>query len=567
LIIIANFGGVFYFLPTVKNTIFPLLCLVFSVSVLSVFPQQPSKPVSTVDSLEKSWLNWYNSDPAKTRVMGTSANRAFAEFLKDKTPLKKVVVAIIDCGVDIGHVDLKGKIWTNKKEIPGNGIDDDNNGYVDDIHGWNFLGNSKGENIAFENFEQVRLVRKFQPVFKDIRSAENVPADQQSDYKTYIRCSNYYEKEQSKYQLLRFNTETFEKKLNEAESVIEVHLDKPSFTERDVYNISSTRPDVIAARDFMIGLYTQGFNNRTLPDMKEKTTLYLQKYLNLEFEPRKILGDNPDDINDKHYGNNDVNGPLPEQGTMVAGIIAACRDNGTGIDGIAENTELMVLRITLKGDERDKDVALAIRYAVENGAAVINLSTGKTFSPQKTWIDDAVKFAATKNVLIIHEAGNDAQNLDESDYFPTDKFPDGTKAENWITVGASSMKADKELCAPFTNYGKQTVDFFAPGLKIISLCPGNKYGTSFGTGMACAVVSGAAALVWEYYPELTAVEMKDILLKSSTNLQETKVVPPNLTTMEKTKVPFASFSKTGGVVNVLAALIMADKISKVKTEK
>ena len=530
-------------------------------------PQQQANPVSTVDSLDKNWLNWYNSDSKKTRIQGASVNRANEEFLKGKPPGKKIVVAVIDCGVDINHVDLKGRIWVNKDEIPDNGIDDDKNGYIDDLHGWNFLGNGSGENIAYENLEQVRIYRKLNPLFKDIKSLDNVPADQQNEYKTYVRCREFYEREQSKFQILRFNTEVFEKKLNEAESVIEVHLDQTTFTERDVYGISSTRPDVISAKDFMIGLYSQGFTKRTLPEMKEKTTLYLQKYLNLEFEPRKIIGDNPEDIADIKYGNNDVKGPFPAQGTMISGIIGACRDNKSGVEGVAENVELMVLRVTLKGDERDKDVALAIRYAVENGANIINLSIGKTFSPQKNWIDEAVTFAGIHNVLIIHEAGNEAKNLDEADYFPDNKFLDGTKAENWITVGASSMKADKELCAAFSNYGKQEVDLFAPGVKIISLYPGDKYGTSFGTGMACAVVSGVAALVWSYYPELTAIELKDILLASSTLHPELKVTLPNLKSLEKTKVGFSMLSKTGGVVNALEALKLAENISRAKTKK
>jgi subtilisin family serine protease len=541
------------------------LCCFLLLSGIHAFPQQRSIPVSTVDSLDKRSLNWYNLDPSQDKVQGASVDRAYSALPNDRLPGKKIVVAYLGIGIDINHPDLKGKIWTNNGEIPGNGTDDDKNGFTDDIHGWNFLGNGKGENIEYENFEETRIYRKLKPLYQNITSVDSVPAGKQDEYKLYLKCADFYEKEQSKYQILRFNTEIFEKKLNEAESVLEIHFDKPKFTKRDVYRISSTRTDVLSARDFMIGIYDQGFNERTLPDLKEKIKNFLNRYLNTEFDPRKITGDDPEDIHDTIYGNGDIRGPVSEDGTMIAGVVAAYRGNSTGIDGVAANAEIMALRVGLKGDERDKDVALAIRYAVNNGAKIILLDIAKNLSPHKDWVDEALKYAMNNNVLIVRKAGNEGRNLDKNDLFPNGRFPDGSIAENWITTGATGMKADKDLCSVSTNWGKQSVDLFAPGEQIISLCADNKYGRSEGTGVAAAVVAGAASFVWSYYPELTVSELKNILTGSVTQFPSLKVIIPGQTAKEKQRIGFSDMSKAGGIVNVFEAMKQADKICRIKT--
>jgi subtilisin family serine protease len=540
------------------------ISLNFILVILSLFPAQiinaQGKGVSTVDSLDKSYLNWYNLDPKNDKTAGAAVNRAYDELLKNKTPKKKIVVAVIDAGVDIDHPDLQGKIWINKKEIPGNGIDDDNNGYVDDIHGWSFLGNSKGENINYENLEQVRIVRELGRQFKDSVSIDKIQLAQQGDYKTYLLCKKSYEDDLKEYQDMAKRVSDFEKKFNDAETVLKDYLKKDSFVKSDVESITDTAVKVVKARDYRLGLYKKDFSPKSFAGMKERANSYLDYILNINFEPRKIIGDNPEDINDTRYGNGDVKGPGPDHGTFVAGIIAANRNNAFGIDGIAGNVEIMVLRVVPNGDERDKDIALAIRYAVNNGANVINMSFGKDFSPQKKFVDDAARYADLHNVLLCHAAGNESDNIDKIEHFPTVYFLDGGIAKDWLTVGANSKTEDKTLCGVFSNYGKKNVDLFAPGVKIISLVPKGNYSLAGGTSFSCPVVAGVAALVWSYYPELTAPELKNILLKSTTKYSRKKVYIPNNKTPDKTIIRFSKLSQTGGIVNAYKSLKLAEKV-------
>jgi subtilisin family serine protease len=531
--------------------------------ILSLFPAQiinaQGKGVSTVDSLDKSYLNWYNLDPRNDKTAGAAVNRAYIELLKDKTPKKKIVVAVIDAGVDIDHPDLQGKIWINKNEIPGNGIDDDNNGYTDDIHGWSFLGNSKGENINYENLEQVRIVRELGRQFKDSVSIDKMQLAQQDDYKTYLLCKKSYEDDLKEYQDMAKRVSDFEKKFYDAETVLKNYLKKDSFVKSDVESITDTTAKVVKARDYRLGLYKKDFSPKSFAGMKERANSYLDYILNINFEPRKIIGDNPEDINDTRYGNGDVKGPGPDHGTFVAGIIAANRNNAFGIDGIADNVEIMVLRVVPNGDERDKDIALAIRYAVNNGANIINMSFGKDFSPQKKFVDDAARYADLHNVLLCHAAGNESDNIDKIEHFPTVYFLDGGTAKDWITVGANSKTEDKMLCGVFSNYGKNNVDLFAPGVKIISLTPKGNYSLAGGTSFSCPVVAGVAALVWSYYPDLSVQELKNILIKSTTKYSRKKVYMPNNKTPDKTIIRFSKLSKTGGIVNAYKSIKLAEK--------
>jgi subtilisin family serine protease len=540
-----------------------LLLVVLSFFLVQKLSAQ-GKGVSTVDSLDVNYLNWYNLDPAKDKTAGASVNRAYQDILKFKTPKKKITVAVIDAGVDINHPDLQGKIWTNQIEIPGNGIDDDNNGYVDDIHGWSFLGNSKGENINYENLEQVRILRKLRLQFNDSTSPDKLTLAQQEDYKIYLECKKVYEEDLKDYQDQAKRVADFEKKFFDAETVLKKSLNKEVLTKADVEQIKDTAAEVVKAKNYRLGLYKKDFSPKTYAGMKARANAYLDYNLNIDFEPRKIIGDNPEDITDINYGNSDVKGPGSDHGTFVAGIIGANRNNGFGIDGIADNVEIMVLRVVPNGDERDKDVALAIRYAVDNGANIINMSFGKDFSPQKMFVDDAAKYADQHNVLLCHAAGNESDNIDLTEHFPTMYFLDGGIAKDWITVGANSKSLDKTLPGVFSNYGKKNVELFAPGVKIISLAPKGKYSLAGGTSFSSPVVAGVAALVWSYYPELTAPELKQILLNSTTKYSRMKVYSPNNKTPDKEITRFSNLSQTGGIVNAYKSLKLADKIVKKK---
>lgn len=524
-------------------------------------------PVTTLNSFDAKYHNWYNLDAQQDKVEGVSVNRAYKELLTNRTSKKTVVVAVIDSGTDINHEDLKGKIWVNQREVAGNNLDDDNNGYIDDIHGWGFLGNANGENIMYENYEFVRLLRKLDPVYKNISSEKDLPADKHQEYRTYLRCKKNYAEELSKRQKEKENLDYFALVLQENVNALANHLGKDSFTLDEVKKLKTSDERVTTARNWLLTKYSQGFTPASFEAARERNKVFLEQHLNLEYIPRTIAGDNPEDISDVKYGNNDITGPRADHGTPVSGIIAGVRGNQVGIEGIAENVQIMVLRAVPQGDEYDKDIALAIRYAVDNGANIINMSFGKDFSPQKSFVDEAVKYAEQHNVLLVHSAGNDGQNIDNADNFPTKQLADGTRAKNWLEVGASSMTADKDLPGRFSNYGQKNVDLFAPGVDIISLAPGNGYDIMDGTSFASPVVSGVAALVWSYYPELTALELKDVLLQSSTRYEKLKVTTPNTESANKSKVKFSELSASGGVVNAYEALKLAEKLVKEKSIK
>lgn len=546
-----------------KQNAFKLLILItFLLTGTTLYSQHEG--VSTVDSLNQKYLNWFNLSPSIDKQEGAAVNQAYSELLKNNIPQKKIVVAVIDCGVDVNHPDLQGKIWTNKREIAGNKIDDDNNGYVDDINGWNFLGNSKGEDIWYENMEYVRIYKKLKPKFENIQNANEVSASDKDSYELYTECKKKYTEELDNYTSMMKRIDDFEVKLNSQDSLIKAYLQKDEFTQSDLEAINTDSVPITKAKDYLIGLSKKGFTPGTITGMRARVNVYLDYYLNLNFDPRKIISDNLDDITDNKYGNNDVIGPDAFHGTFVSGIIAADRDNGIGINGIAGNSEIMVLRVVPDGDERDKDVALAIRYAVDNGANIINMSFGKYYPTNKQFVDDAVKYADAHNVLLVHAAGNEGDNLDNLKHYPTKKMNDGTEVNNWITVGACSNELNKNLCGVFSNYGPKSVDVFAPGVNIISLYPHNSYEMGNGTSYSSPVVAGVAALVWSYYPQLTAAELKSVLLKSTTKYRRMKVYVPNLTSDKKTEAKFSKLSVTGGIINAYDALLRAEKVARKK---
>ncbi|WP_181305681.1 S8 family peptidase [Rufibacter sp. XAAS-G3-1] len=535
----------------------------------SMFPVlAQDDPVASVAELDQTYVNWHNLDPTQDRIQGISVNKAYKELLANKKTKKTIVVAVIDSGIDIFHEDLKGKIWTNQKEVAGNGQDDDQNGYVDDMHGWGFLGNAKGENIRYETYEYVRLLRKLAPAYQNVSSIKEVPLAQQPEYKTYLLAKQAYDKELAKYKETKQTLAAFEEVLVRVQNVLATHLQTKEYTLQDVQRISTPDQNVMNARAWLISRYSQGLTVESFLKYKEHTDTFLEKHLNLEFNPRAVIADNPESITDTQYGNSDVVGPRPTHGTPVSGLIAGLRGNNLGIDGIAEDVQIMALRAVPEGDERDKDIALAIRYAVDNGANIINMSFGKSFSPQKSFVDEAVKYAESKNVLLVHAAGNEATDNDKVTHYPSRVLNDGSQIKTWIEVGASSRMLGKDIVGVFSNYGKQTVDLFAPGVDIVSLAPENKYGKMDGTSFSSPVVSGVAALVWSHYPELTAAELKEIILKSATVYpKETVLYPSSGGESSRNKAKFTDLSSTGGIVNAYNALVLAEKTVSQKKSK
>ena len=501
-----------------------------------------------VSELDESTLkNWTHADLLKDTIPGMSVDLAYTEIL-DKRKGKKIIVGIIDSGVDIEHEDLKNVIWTNANEIPDNNIDDDQNGYIDDIHGWNFLGKS-----IYENLELVRIVKKGDDgseVYKNAKSAYD------EKYNEALQSKVRYE------QILQM--------VNTSDAILKKELGRETYTKEALDAIKSDNQKVQQAVGAMRYMFSFEDNIPKLKkQLREGITYFAEQlnyHLNIEFDGRDVVGDDPDDFNDKNYGNNNVIGPKKEEaehGTHVAGIIAAERDNNIGMNGVAKNVELMVLRAVPNGDEYDKDIALAIRYAVDNGAKVINTSFGKYYSPHPNWVWDAIKYAAANDVLIVNASGNESDNLDETAVYPNDAIENGPEiAENFLTVSALNFEYDNNLVANFSNYGKYNVDVFAPGVKIWATTPNNTYEFLQGTSMASPAVAGVAALLRSYFPELSATEVKHIIMKSGLPA-ENNVTLPGDSSAEDT---FANLSKSGKMVNLYNALILADSVSRGKTK-
>jgi subtilisin family serine protease len=507
---------------------------------------------------------WHLLEYQKDGFYGIGVEKAYQSLLKDKKAKQTVVVAVIDSGIDTTHEDLKPVLWKNPGEIPGNGIDDDKNGYTDDIYGWNFLGGKDGKNVTKDSYEAARVYYKYKKKYSDSALDESKLSPQQATELTnYRKAKDQIEsqaKEASMYVLFLRNIVD---KLPSADSVLKKAMGKDTYTGDDLMKFKPTNSDESKAKNTLMGLFqqTQQMDNSNKVLIEGITEFYngeKSKIEAAEKEPENYRGsivkDNYDDFNDRFYGNNDVMATTAMHGTHVAGIIGAVRGNNIGINGVADNVRIMMLRAVPDGDEHDKDIANAIRYAVDNGALVVNMSFGKSFSPEKKWVDDAVKYAETKGVLLVHAAGNDGKNIDESDNFPTARYDNNpaTKATNWITVGASGPTS-KDLTASFSNYGKD-VDVFSPGVEIYSTLPGgNEYGNQQGTSMASPVTAGIAALILSYYPELSAKQVKYVIEKSVSPVTTFKVTKPGT----EEEVNLADISKTGGVVNAYEAIKLA----------
>lgn len=504
-------------------------------------------------------IDWQHKDLKKDKFVGVGTEKLYSEIL-DQTPSKEtIIVAIIDGGVDVEHEDFVGKIWVNEDEIPNNNIDDDNNGYVDDINGWNFVGNKAGESVNKTTLQMTRTFVMLSEKYKDAKD------DGSEDFKLYQKVKAEYN---SKYKEESASLKGFTKFFTQfqlTDSIVCDYLKKEQLTYDDVKSAISTDTRIQTAIDHQKSLLKDGLTKAELTNYLDHYKGNVDYYYNTEFNPRKdIIGDDLSDVNDKDYGNSDVEGPNGDHGTMVAGLVGAKRNNGIGINGIAENVKIMGLRVVPDGDEYDKDVALSIRYAVDNGAKIINMSFGKSYSPEKEMVWDAMQYAASKNVLMIKASGNEALDIDVLIHYPTAFMP-GKKIDNVITVGASGLKRNKELPAIFSNYGLEGVDIFAPGVDIISVYPGNKYKMASGTSFASPVVTGVAALILSYFPELSAKELKEILIESSVDFGKRKVYKPGRGQKKREKMRFRTLSQSGGIVNVYEAYQLA--LSKRENKK
>ena len=491
-------------------------------------------------------INWYNSKN------GLKTEKAY-KFLKQKNKKgEEVIVAVIDSGVDIEHEDLKDKIWINLKEIPNNKIDDDANGYIDDVYGWNFLGNSKGENQEYARYEKVRIYADLRDKYE--RYEKNQICESQ-EYNLFNQLKKEINAERSEYENYKSQTKQLLQAIKFIPSFVSLKLNKANYTLNDLKKWNVSEEDEIQIKNIAISILTGELSEETLKEQLKQIDDELNYHLNPDFDDRKLIGDKPDDFGDRNYGNNNVKGPDALHGTHVAGIIGAIRGNQFGGDGVSDKVKIMSLRAVPNGDEHDKDIALAIRYAVDNGAKIINMSFGKPYSIYQKEVYSAMIYADSKDVLLVHAAGNDHKNLDIEPNFPSIKYDFQTNSMDLLlTIGASTENYRGILAADFSNYGKKSVDIFAPGQDIYSTIPENKYKKLDGTSMAAPMVSGVAALIKSYYPHLSMKKIKEIIIKSGDDHGNTNQKLPG----DFKKVKFLELSKTGKVVNLYKSVKMCE---------
>ncbi len=537
------------------RSVFKALFVVLSLSLQTTWAQTPAGDLPD---------DWFLRDPETERVQGVSADKTYQTLLKDQ-PSRTIIVAVIDSGVDIFHEDLKDVIWVNEKEIAGNGVDDDKNGYVDDVHGWNFIGGKDG-NVDADTYE---LTREYMRLHAKYANINKVPKKQKAEFEEYEKIKDKFtrlkEANDKKYNMYKTLYSNFVSSIDTLKHVLKTD----TLTKQKLDSLNTNEPSLIFAKGMLMNLFRlSGSDNATeiMAQFEEEYNYFrvISEYgYNESFDSRKIVGDDITNLNEKYYGNNDVKGPDARHGTHVAGIIAANRKNDIGMKGIADNVKIMPVRAVPNGDERDKDIANAIYYAVDNGAHIINMSFGKSFSPQKEAVDKAVRYAEQKGVLLVHAAGNDADNNDTEKNFPNRYFADGKEAKNWLEVGASAWGTDGNLVGSFSNYGKKSVDLFAPGVMIYSTTPENNYEHLQGTSMAAPVAAGIAAVIMSYFPELTAVEVKDVLRQSVRQFDGLEVSQPG----GKGKVAFSELSNSGGLINAYEAVKKAQSYRQQKVVK
>ncbi len=489
--------------------------------------------------------DWYNLSPSEDGIPGASVNKALT-LIKGDVILRPVLVAVIDDGVDIKHPDFEGRIWINPGEVANDGIDNDKNGFIDDIHGWNFLGNAQGEVIKQENLEVTRQLRNLKTRFDDVDPSSLRGADKKA-YREYQNLQQRYDELTSDLEDEFAQFSQITALYSGALAFAKERTGSTDLTMQQIMEHQTQDDDERQVFEFLVMAELQGVRRM----IEEGSTYFdsaLNYHYNLEYDPRHLVNTQIG----KGYGNNLVDAANPDHGTHVAGIIAAIRGNGMGVDGIAPNAIIIPVRAVPDGDERDEDIAAAIRYAVDAGAKVINMSFGKELSPDKALVKAAALYALEKDVLLVHAAGNDFSNNDKEPNYPDGTMGKRKSLNNWITVGAINQNPEEGLLAEFSNYGKRKVDILAPGVDILSLEPGGGVVEQSGTSMAAPVVAGVAALIRGVNPALSAKEVKDILIKSAQSHADAPVY------FEDGKsLPLKKVVRNPAVVDAHAALKMA----------
>lgn len=541
--------------PSLQKTSKQILQLAFSILLVFI-----ALPVATAQQVKEVKKGWHLLDPKTDGYFGIGLTQAFEQLKGRKS--QPVIVAVIDSGIDTLHEDLTPVLWINPKEVAGNGKDDDKNGYTDDIYGWNFCGAKTGENLDRNSHEITRVYHNWRKEFEG-KTASDVSPNRLFLFSQWKKADSILAAGYQEATSTLPNINGFLSILENASKAIAGKLKTESFSVNALSD-PALQNDPMLTR----GVEAWKIVFADVPDTSVTNTAILNdivRYKNdLEAKKKRreevpedtrgaLTKDNYTDINDRSYGNNNLKQGSGNHGTGVSGVIAAVRNNGIGVDGIADNVRIMAIRAVPGGDEHDKDVALAIRYAVDNGASVINMSFGKPVSPYKQFVDDAVKYAASKGVLLVHGSGNDGTNISKNVFYPNPEFIDGKRASNFLTVGASGDESTGGLCAPFSNYSKEWVDIFAPGVYIYTTATNNSYEAVDGTSFAAPVAAGVAALLRSYFPSFTPEQIISILKDSGTPVTGNVLLPGG----GGAEVEFSSLSVTGKIIHAGAAVKLA----------
>lgn len=517
-------------------TLFALLC-----SIAAVFSQELDEDVLKM---------WWQKDLELDSIPGIGLQRTYNELIKDKRG-KEVVVAVLDTKIDMFHEDFRGIFWVNQDEIPFNGIDDDNNGYVDDTNGWNFLGNKKNEDLSGQLSAPARIVKQLKNKYEGL-SKRNINKNEIESFNQYLKAKEYVDYELKDLKEFVRRTDSVNALYYGAKDSINYFIENKNYSYKEVDSLILEFPEM---KSYFETLSLALYYGITEKDLEEQQNYFKRAFVSLDYsmDSREQIGDDPTDLSDAYYGNPIlINNDLEFQhSTGVTGLVAAKRNNDIGIDGFAKNIKIMPVVMVADGDENDKDVALGIRYAVDNGAQIINMSWGKYFSSNSGWVKDAILYAEEKNVLLVTASGNDAKDIDEEPYFPHDEIEGEEYVDNFIFVGGIRPKVDSTFVASFSNYGKRMVDILAPSEDIFTTEVKSTYRTSSGTSYASPMVAGTAALLKSYFPELTAIQLKEIILNSGTKLDIMVKRPGD--DDDAPLVPFSSLSKTGSILNTYAA--------------
>lgn len=508
---------------------------------------------------------WHTKDFEKDSIPGISLERLYSEVLKNRTG-KEIIVAVLDTKINSNHEDLKSSMWFHKNEIENNGIDDDKNGYIDDRLGWNFLGNANGGQLLYSSNAHIRIINAYDSIFKGKLKKDIIDEDT-IKYHQYIKALRYLEEEKKSIQESFDYAKFLEEGYPKSKKVVDSIFGHTNYTVNELdslYKAFEDKDENLANSIYFMYDFTRFKMDNEAERIYEEVKLRKEKSNNINFKDREILGDNPNDIADRNYGNNKVNDYLDEltHGTIVSGVLAANRKNGIGVRGIYDRIKIMPVVIQPRfGDEYDKDLALAIRYAVDNGAKVISYSAIKYLSLHTKWVMEALKYADEHNVIFVRAAGNQSKNTDIEMAYPNDDDKN-YDLHNFIVVGAIRKNFKKPW---WSNYGKETVDLFAPGDSIPTTTSAGGYKLDSGTSMSTPMVAGVAAMLFSFYPELSAREVKEIILASASKYQVKTRVRIDKNTL--LKLEYSDLCKSGGVLNAYAAFQLAAQNSIKKQAK